>query len=239
MTLSRQLHAALLVLGLLTAGLAQAANSYYLLIDGIPGESTNADHKSWIDISSFSWGLKLVTSSTGGGGTTGKASFSDLSWTQQVDISTPKWFLAVATGKDIPTVTLDVTRPNGTGRSDSFFQMIFTHTKGTALTISGDESLTEEAAMSSGETVKLRYRPQDAKGGYGQWVEGKFDLTGTNSQALFSGDERVLLGLFASGGAVSFDAGAVTTVPEPAGAALMLAGLGVLALPAFRRRRAR
>lgn len=237
MTFPRFLHGTVLALGLLATGLAQAANDYYLLIDGIPGESTQVDHKAWIDIDSFSWGLKLVTSTSGGGSGVGKASFSDLAWTQAVDISTPKWFLAVATGKHIPTVTLDVTRVGSSGRNDSFFQMIFTNTQGTGLTVNGEETLTAAAAMSSGETVKLRYRPQDGKGGYGAWVEGTFDLKANSTSALFSGDERVLLGLFGSGGAIDFDAGAITTVPEPASAALLLGGLGLLAFATFRRRR--
>jgi len=230
----RAWHGAVLVAGLLTAGLAQAANDYFLQIDGIPGESTDKDHKDWIDIESFSWGLTLVTSGAGGA-STGKATFSDLSWTQYVDVSTPKWFVQVATGKHIPTVTLDVVKVSG-GRSDSFFQMIFTNTLGSGLHVNGVGSdLFESASMTSGETVKLRYRPQDDKGGFGAWVEGSFNLKTNSASAVFSGDESVLLGLFSSGGSIAFDAGAVTTVPEPASAALLFAGLGLLAV---RRRRA-
>ena len=226
---TRAWRGAVLTLALLTAGLAQAANDYFLQIDGIPGESTDKDHKDWIDIESFSWGLTLVTSGAGGAGT-GKATFSDLAWTQHVDVSTPKWFLAVATGKHIPSVTLDVTKVSA-GRSDSFFQMIFTSTLGSGLHISGGGAdLFESASMTSGETVKLRYRPQDDKGGFGAWVEGSFNIKTNSASAVFSGDERVLLGLFGSGGAIDFDANAVIAVPEPASAALLLAGLGLLAL---------
>lgn len=235
MAFSRYLRAwrgAALALGLLTAGLAQAANDYFLQIDGIPGESTDKDHKDWIDIDSFSWGLTLTTSGTGGAGV-GKATFSDLAWTQHVDVSTPKWFLAVATGRHIPTVTLDVVKTTA-GRSDSFFQMIFTATQGSGLTVSGSAELLANASMTSGETVKLRYRPQDDKGGFGPWVEGSFNLKTNSASAIFSGDERVLLGLFGSGGAIAFDAGAVVAVPEPASAALLCGGLALLAI---RRRR--
>jgi len=224
----RTLRGTALALGLLAAGLAQAANDYFLQIDGIPGESTDRAHPKWIDIESFSWGLKLATSGTGGAGI-GKATFSDLAWVQHVDVSTPKWFLAVATGKYIPTVTLDVAKVT-TGRSDSFFQMIFTHTQGSGMNVSGGTDLLESASMTSGETVKLRYRAQDAKGGFGPWVEGSFNIKENSPTAAFSGDERVLLGLFGSGGAIDFDANAVIAVPEPASAVLLLGGLGLLAL---------
>lgn len=223
----RAWRVAALALGLATAGLAQADNDYFLQIDGIPGESTDRDHKDWIDIESFSWGLTLVSSGGGGSGV-GKASFSDLAWTQYVDISTPKWFLAVATGKHIPTVTLDVVKVSG-GRSDSFFQMIFTGTQGSGLHVSGSSELFASASMTSGEIVKLRYRPQDGKGGSGAWVEGSFNLKTNAATAVFSGDESVLLGLFGSGGSIAFDAGAVTPVPEPASALLLLGGLAVMA----------
>ena len=223
----RAWRVAVLALGLATAGLAQAANDYFLQIDGVPGESTDKDHKDWIDIESFSWGLTLITSAGGGGGT-GKASFSDLAWTQHVDVSTPKWFLAVATGKHVKTVTLDVVKVNG-GRNDSFFQMIFNDTLGSSLHISGGGDLFASASMTSGDTVKLRYRPQDDKGGFGAWVEGSFDIKANSSTATFSGDETVLLGLFGSGGSIAFDAGAVTPVPEPASALLLLGGLAALA----------
>jgi type VI secretion system Hcp family effector len=228
-------RAALLALGLATTGLAEAENQYFLQISGIPGNSVDRSHKDWIDIESFSWGLTTVTSTSGGGSGVGKASFSDLSWSQYVDISTPKWMLSVATGKHIPTVTLDVTTLGGKGESVSFFQMIFTDTVGTALQVSGGgASLMATGAMSSGNTVKLRYRPQDPKGGMGPWVEGSFNIKTNEAKALFSGDEQVLMGLFSAGGNISLDAGAITPVPEPS-RALLLAG-GLLGLLALRRR---
>ena len=91
--------------------------------------------------------------------------------------------------------------------------------------------------MSSGSSVTLRYRPQDDRGVLGPWVEGRFDLATGSGQALFSGDEAVLQGLFASGGTINFDAGAVVAVPEPTSALMLLGGL--VALGAFRARQRR
>ncbi|MBW8845299.1 MAG: type VI secretion system tube protein Hcp [Burkholderiales bacterium] len=229
---TRALQGAALALCLTTAGLAQAANSYFLQVGGLTGDSTDKDHKGWIAIDSFSWGLTLAT--TGGSTAVGKATFQDFAWTQAVDSSTPKWFLDVATGKHIPQVTLDVVKTGGKS-SASFFQMIFTETLGTGLKLGGDaDSITANASMSSGATVKLRYRAQDSKGAFGPWAEGAFDIKGNKATALFSGDETVLLGLFGAGGTIAFDSRAVTAVPEPASAALLFGGLAVLVL---RRRR--
>ncbi|MDR7298514.1 MULTISPECIES: type VI secretion system tube protein Hcp [Roseateles] len=232
----RAWRGALIALGLATAGLAHAATDYFLQIDGIKGESVERSHKDWIDIESFSWGLTLVTGSGGGGSTSGKATFSDLAWTQGVDISTPKFFVNVATGKHLPKVTLDVTRTSPKGGAESFFQMIFTDTIGTGLSLGGGgDDVMVSASMTSGTSVKLRYRPESKAGGFGDWVEGSFNIQTNSTKALFSGDETVLLGLFGAGGNIAFDAGAITPVPEPASAALLLGGLALLAL---RRQRA-
>lgn len=235
--IARTWRSALVAVGLAAAGLAHAATDYYLQIDGIKGESVDRDHKDWIDIESFSWGLTLVTGVGGGGGSgAGKATFSDLAWTQAVDISTPKFFVNVATGKHMPKVTLDVTRTSGKGGAESFFQMIFTDTIGTGLSLGGGgDDILANASMTSGATVKLRYRPESKAGGFGNWVEGSFNIQTNSTKALFSGDETVLLGLFGAGGNIAFDAGAITPVPEPASALLLAGGLALLA---FRRQRA-
>ncbi len=238
MPFSAVLHAsqrALCVVGLLGAGLAHAANSYYLTIDGLPGDSKDKLHKNAIDINSFSWGVQ--NSASGGGG---KASFSNFAWTQLADSSTPPLFVRTATGAALRTVTLDVTKSvGGAGSPESFFQLIFTNTYGAALNMSGPggDVVNVTAAMTSGDTVKMRYRAQDNTGALKPWVEGSFDIKANTAYAIFSGDESVLYGLFQSGGLVNIDLSVVTTVPEPASPALLLAGLAAVGGLALRRQR--
>lgn len=234
---SQACRSALVALSLAATGLAHAAaNDFFLQITGVPGASTDDRHKDWIDIDSFSWGLTLSTSNSGGGAGVGKPVFSDLSWIQSVDISTPKWFEYVAGGKHIETATLDVVARDGGGAGASFFQMIFSDTTGTGLRVNGaGSSLFESASMSSGSAITLRYRPQTNTGALGDWVEGVFDVKSGKAGAVFSGDSQVLLGLFKAGGDITFDSAAIAPVPEPANAVLLLSGLAALWL---RRRRA-
>lgn len=231
------LRATTLALGLAASAGAFAANSYFLQIDGIKGESKDKTHADWIDIDSFSWGLTLAAPS--GGADRGQATFSDFAWTQAVDRSTPPWFVNVATGKLVKQVTLDVTTSVLDGARVSFFQMVFNDVRGTGLAVQGNggDALRASASMSSGTLVTMRYRPVDPKGAVGSWVVGSFNLQQGQPTALFSGDEAVLMGLFSAGGAISFDSRAVTAVPEPGQAALLLAGLAALGLLSRRRRR--
>lgn len=88
----------------------------YLKIDGILGESTDSDHKDWIEVLSFGAGIAQPASavaSTAGGATSGRASFSDLSITKLVDKATPKLALACADGTHIKEITLELFRAGG------------------------------------------------------------------------------------------------------------------------------
>lgn len=95
------------------------AADIYLKIDGIDGESTDADHKKWMEIESYSWGVSQSASSrvsTAGGGTTARADFGDLSIVKMLDSASPLIALACASGKHIKEVILELCRAGGDKR---------------------------------------------------------------------------------------------------------------------------
>lgn len=234
--------AALAGLALLVTRPVQAASTYFIKLDGINGESLYQPRDSslthWSDVQSFSWGLSFSGSATGGGGSaTGRASFQDFVWTQTVDASIPPLFVAVASGKHIPTVTFDVIKAGG--NQDLYFEMIFTGALGSSLSLSGSGTVPVANSSFTYSSVTMRYRPQDASGKFLSWIEGSFNLATNSANATaiqFSGDPNVLTGLFATGGNIQFDGTGVTLVPEPGSLALFSLGLLPVLVVARRRR---
>jgi type VI secretion system secreted protein Hcp len=113
-------RAILFVLGLaFAAGLcvqdANAAFDTYLKFEGVRGESREAAHQGWIEVSSFQFGTSRGTtigSATGGAGA-GKVSVQDIHITKTVDSTSPLLMQACASGKHFPTVVLEHTLPGG------------------------------------------------------------------------------------------------------------------------------
>ena len=89
------------------------AGDMFLKLDGIDGESTDAKHKSEIDIESFSFGATHPGSTGGTGSGAGKVSMQDFSFTTQVNKASPKLFLACASCQHIKTALLTVRRAGG------------------------------------------------------------------------------------------------------------------------------
>ena len=84
-----------------------AAVDYFLKIDGIDGESLQKGHEKEIEIMSFSWGEQNTGSFSGNlGGGSGKVSMQDFHFTVPINKSSPKLFLACATGEHIKGAVL-------------------------------------------------------------------------------------------------------------------------------------
>ncbi|MDB6037384.1 MAG: hypothetical protein JWM99_1225 [Verrucomicrobiales bacterium] len=86
----------------------------FLKIAGIPGESTDADHKDWIQISSFSFGLSNPGSAgVGRGAAVGRPTHQDLSFIHFTDKASPLLMSACSKGKHIPEATIAVRKAGG------------------------------------------------------------------------------------------------------------------------------
>lgn len=94
-----------------------AAVDYFLKLDGIDGESTDAKCRGCIDIESFSWGTANPSTTgahgTGGGGGAGKVSVHDISISKISDKSSSDLMQASATGQHIKEAKLVCRKAGG------------------------------------------------------------------------------------------------------------------------------
>jgi type VI secretion system secreted protein Hcp len=153
------------------------AELWFLKIDGIQGESTDAHHQGEIDVLSWSWGVSQSPGGGGGGGGgAGKPAFQDFHAVTRISAASPLLLQACATGKHIKSAVLSGVR---TGASATPF-----------LTYQFYDILVTSVAHSDGETdapmeqssmnfvkVEVIYRPQTKTGQAGKPVTFGYDLS--------------------------------------------------------------
>src|SRR4051794_40216274 len=120
----------------------------FVKVDGIPGSSTDEQHKGQIEALSFNWSAKLKEGKDGGGGA---ADPHDALLLKPVDAATPKLMMVMAKGETIPEVTVSVrgTVPGGKA-PQVYLQYVFT---GVRLTV-----VSHAVVNSAQEQVQFTYR---------------------------------------------------------------------------------
>lgn len=142
---------------------ASATFNSFLKFSTIAGESIDAKHANWIDITKFSFGSGYSTPATPGGATYPIA--TEFTITKKLDKSSPQLFLACAMGTVVPTVTLELVTTGGTS---VFYRIILTNatvkSTVTAGTAASDATPLESVSIKY-EKIQIDYYIQDAKGG--------------------------------------------------------------------------
>jgi type VI secretion system secreted protein Hcp len=141
------------------------AVDYFLKLDGIPGESTDAKHKGEIDVLAFSWGVSgsKSTGPGGGGGGAGKAVFEDLLVVARTSKASPRLWLACASGQHIKNAVLTCRKPGKT--PFEFLKITLTDVLVSSYEIDGsDEELPLDQVALAFAKVETAYTPQDATG---------------------------------------------------------------------------
>jgi len=140
----------------------------HIKFTGFDGESKEKEHKGWIDLESFSWGLSKA--GEGATGQRGRVTVHDISCVKEVDKSTPKLCEAVLTGKVFPKVEIHDTATYGEARA-TFFKIELTNASVIkhAMSASGSASGSDAAAPTDSfsldfSEVKQTYIEYDAKG---------------------------------------------------------------------------
>lgn len=102
------------------------ASDYYLQLDGIKGESTDAGHVGWIECRTVTWSIsqpKSATASTCGGHTAERAELSEIMLSKLLDLASPILAQTCACGKTIAKGRLEFQRADGAGEPIKYFEV--------------------------------------------------------------------------------------------------------------------
>jgi type VI secretion system secreted protein Hcp len=159
-----------------------ASLEVFLKIDGIEGDSTDQAHVNEINAVSFNIGvLNPVSSPTGGGGTVGKAQFTDLTVLKFIDKASPQLFLASAQGDRIRSATLVVRK---SGSPFAFLKIVLddvliSGVNDNASSTDQDGNLLEQITL-NWRRITLTFIPQNPDGSRGAAITRFFDRARVN-----------------------------------------------------------
>jgi type VI secretion system secreted protein Hcp len=167
-----------LVLACLAFGACPAHAEYdiFMQITGITGESTDANHRGWIDVLSFSHGLSNPGAGVLGAGGS-KVSHADFVLAKTLDKSTLPLFLKVNQGTRTETVVVEFQK---SGNNPVVFYRV-TLSDAVVTSVSTQGSAGGNAVFDSlsiaYKKIAWEYWPIDASGKAGPVVRSEWDLT--------------------------------------------------------------
>ena len=141
---------------LLAVGSGEAhAQQYqtYMYVPGIPGSSTDADHKDWIDVLSMSQGVSSTKKAV---------ACSDVSIMKVLDQAGPALWAAAAVGQVFTEVRIEVVR--GGDFPGVVYDIRISNAKVTSTQTSGSSELPVESVSFSYQSITLTFNAPDGKG---------------------------------------------------------------------------
>jgi len=153
----------------LVATPASAAVDGYLKIDGVAGESIHKDHKDWLDVTALSFGSQPTASEAR------KVTLSDITITRKIDKASPVLAKACATGKHLPSITIELT-----GENDHVVvwrlvlkDVVLSSYRAVPQPNAKVAPIHEELTLASAG-IELWSRPVQPNGALGEWVKRDF-----------------------------------------------------------------
>ena len=147
-------------------------------IDGIDGESLQKGHEKELELMSFSWGESNVGSFSGNlGGGSGKVSMQDFHFTIPINRSSPKLFLACATGEHIKSAQLTCRKAGKT--QQEFLKWKFTDLLISSYTTGGSggsDVIPIDQVSFNFTKIEVAYAPQKQDGSLDAAIPAGYDL---------------------------------------------------------------
>jgi type VI secretion system secreted protein Hcp len=152
----------------------------YLQLEGIKGESADAQHKDWIECQTASWMVtqpQSASSSSSGGHTAERCFHTGIDLRKVTDLSTPILLQYCSMGKTIPSAKFEFYRADSLGQRIKYFAVELTNILITdvAPEIHEGELMSEHVTLGYSK-VKWLYTQQKIGGGARGSVAGGWDL---------------------------------------------------------------
>lgn len=152
----------------------------YLQLGDIKGESTDNDHKGWIECESVHWGLmqpRSATASTSGGHTAERAELSEIEFSKVCDIASPILAQMCAQGKTISKAKFEFFRADGDGSRVKYYEVEMENVLVGEIrqAVSPGVGMVDHIALKFSK-VKWKYTQQKIAGGAGGNTAGGWNL---------------------------------------------------------------
>ena len=153
----------------------------YLFIDGIKGESSDAAHQGWIEVTSAQWGVKQpksATASTAGGHTAERCEHRSLTISKLADLSSPLLMQTCSAGRTFRKAKLECMRSDGQGERVKYYEVELENVLvGSVDQVVHEGDILHESVGLKFSKVHWKYTRQKIGGGVGGNTAGGWDLS--------------------------------------------------------------
>ncbi len=141
-----------------------------LKLDGVKGESVNANHKDEIEVMGWSWDVSQPSSGSGGGTGKGKAVPGSFVFTHNYDKASPTLAQKCAKGEHFKDAVITVRKAGGAQEDFLKVTMKVVYITSVAPGATSGGDIVETVHMDF-DDIEFAYKPQDEKGGLGGEVK--------------------------------------------------------------------
>ena len=147
----------------------------YMQIEGLKGESTDTEHKDWIEVLSFTHAITQPASATAAATIAGRSQHSAYTITKRLDATSPKLYEMCSSGKHVKSVNLEMMSSSGNKKA-RFMQVKMEEVVISHVAPSGDGDFPSESVSFNYGTIKWTYTVQRADGSQGGNVTGSWSV---------------------------------------------------------------
>ena len=151
----------------------------FLDIDGVEGESQQKGYEKKIELLSFHWGAsQSATTHMGTGSGSGKANIQDISFSKNLDKTSPILLQNLLQGTHFKKIVLSLRKVTG---ATQLPYLVFTmedailSTYSTGAGMGGDDQIIENLSINFGR-IKMEYTLQDSKGNAAGKTTASWDI---------------------------------------------------------------